>query len=92
MGLLKIAQHVVAFTYKGQAMRLLLNPWTHLPTMLESLSDDRTWGDVTTRKWYSFWTLEKGGLMYPRQVSTEWNGFPRMDETVQGLVVDGPIV
>jgi glyoxylase-like metal-dependent hydrolase (beta-lactamase superfamily II) len=87
----KIAQHVVGFTYKDQKMRLLLNPWTHLPTMLESIANDGIWGDVTTRKWYSFWTLEKGGLMYPRQISTQWNGFPRFDETVQGLVVDGPI-
>jgi len=87
----KIAQHVVAFTYQNKPMRLLLNPWTHLPTMLEITQNDRIWGDVTERRWYSFWTLEHGGLMYPRQTTTEWNGFPHFDFTIQRLTVDGPV-
>jgi glyoxylase-like metal-dependent hydrolase (beta-lactamase superfamily II) len=91
----KIAQHVVAFEYQGTRLRLSFNPWTHLPTMLEQVSNrlfgGATWGDVTVRRWYSFWTLEKGGLMYPRQTTTEWNGFPYADQTVQSLTVDGPV-
>jgi hypothetical protein len=91
----KIPQHVVAFTYQGKRMRLSFNPWTHLPTMFEEISNTAFggtwWGDITERRWYSFWTLEKGGLMYPRQTTTEWNGFPYTDRTVQGLTVDGPI-
>jgi glyoxylase-like metal-dependent hydrolase (beta-lactamase superfamily II) len=85
-----IKQHVVVFTYQSKRMRLLLNPWTHLPTMFEQISNDprNVWGDVTERRWYSFWTLERGGLMYPRQTTTEWNGLPFTDETVQVLTVD----
>ena len=31
----RVKQHVVWFTHQGQKIRLSLNPWTHLPTMLE---------------------------------------------------------
>jgi len=91
----RIAQHVVAFSYQGTHLRLSLNPWTHLPTMLEQVSNrlfgGSIWGDVTVRRWYSFWTLERGGLMYPRQTTTEWNGLPYADQTVEDLTVDGPV-
>src|SRR5262249_45842149 len=75
----RIKQHIVAFTYNKQPLRLILNPWTHLPTAVETTQNDLQWGDVVSRRWYSFWTLEKGGLMYPRQISTDWNGFPHVD-------------
>lgn len=89
----RVSQEVLAFTRNGQRLRLLLNRWTHLPTMLEIVRDDTfgIWGDVVERRWYSFWTLEKGGLMYPRQTSVEWNGFTYADDTVQALTVDEPI-
>jgi hypothetical protein len=87
----KIKQQVLAFTYDGKRTRILLNPWTHLPTMVETVAGDVIWGDVTTRRWYSYWTLEKGGLMYPRQITTDWNEFPHFDETVQVLTVDGVV-
>ena len=88
-----VLQHVLAFTRNGQRLRLLLNSWTHLPTMMEVVHDDifGIWGDVVERRWYSFWTLEKGGLMYPRQTTVEWNGVPYSDDTVQVLTVDGPV-
>jgi hypothetical protein len=90
----KVNQHVVAFTWNGQRMRLFLNGWTNVPTMLEIVRNETrfgNWGDITERRWYSFWTLEKGGLLYPRQTTTEWNGFPYTDETVQVLKVDEPV-
>jgi hypothetical protein len=91
----RIAQHVVGFTFRGRKMRLSLNPWTHLPTMLEQISNlppwGPIWGDTTERRWFTFWTLEKGGLMYPRQVSTEINGQPSSDVTIQTLRVDTPV-
>jgi glyoxylase-like metal-dependent hydrolase (beta-lactamase superfamily II) len=90
----KVKQHVVAFTWNGQKVRLFLNAWTDLPTMLEIVRNETrfgNWGDVTERRWYTFWSLEKGGLMYPRQTTTEWNGFPYSDETVQVLKVDEPV-
>jgi glyoxylase-like metal-dependent hydrolase (beta-lactamase superfamily II) len=75
-------------------VRLFLNAWTHVPTMLEIVKATpgfADWGDVTERRWYSFWTLEKGGFKYPRQTTIEWNGFPFSDETVQVLKVDEPV-
>lgn len=89
-----VNQHVLGFTWNGQRLRLYLNAWTNLPTMLEITRDEMRfarWGDVIERRWYSFWTMEKGGLMYPRQTSTEWNGTPFSDETVQVLKVDEPL-
>jgi hypothetical protein len=88
-----VLQHVLAFTRNGQRLRLRLNSWTHLPTMMEVVHDDvfGIWGDVVERRWYSFWTLEKGGLRYPRQTSVEWNGVTYSDDTVQALTVDGPV-
>jgi hypothetical protein len=90
----KVNQHVVGFTLDGQHVRLFLNAWTHVPTMLEIVKATpgfADWGDVTERRWYSFWTLEKGGFKYPRQTTIEWNGFPFSDETVQVLKVDEPV-
>lgn len=90
----KVNQHVVAFTWNRRRLRLFLNAWTNVPTMLEivrSQTGFADWGDVTERRWYSFWTLEKGGLLYPRQTTVEWNGFPFSDETVQVLKVDEPV-
>lgn len=83
-----VVQRVVAFSHGGQAYRLFLNAWTHLPTMLELVRDDAMWGDVTERRWFSFWTMHAGGLMYPRQTSIEWNGRPYADWTVHDVKVN----
>ncbi len=79
--------HGLRFSWHGQTLTLFLNGHTHLPTMLEIVRDDTfgIWGDVTERRWYSFWALEPGGVWYPRQVTTDWNGLPFSDETVLGL-------
>lgn len=88
-----VNQHVLAFTFGGRRCRLFLNAWTHLPTMLEVVRDDQfgIWGDVTERRWFGYWTLEAGALMYPRQTSVEWNGRTHTDDTVQTITVDVPV-
>lgn len=80
-----VNQRVLAFTFGGQAHRLLLNAWTSLPTMLEVIRDDHMWGDVTERRWFSFWRMYAGGLMYPSQTTTEWNGLPFADWTAHDV-------
>jgi hypothetical protein len=40
------------------------------------------WGDVTMRTTYADWSLAQGGIRYPRQWATEWNGFPYKEFTV----------
>ncbi|HUR21727.1 MAG TPA: MBL fold metallo-hydrolase [Vicinamibacterales bacterium] len=89
----RVPQHVLGFSWKTLRLKLFLNAWTHLPTALEVTRNDRSdiWGDVLERRSYSFWTLEAGGLMYPRQTSTEWNDLPFQDETVQALTVDAAL-
>lgn len=83
-----VNQRVLTFTFAGQSYRLLLNAWTYLPTMLELVRDDPMWGDVTERRWFSFWTMHGGGLMYPRQTTTEWNGVPYIDTTVHDVQIN----
>lgn len=85
-----VVQRVVGFSYQNRRARVFLNGWTHLPTMLEIVADGSfgIWGDVTERRWFSFWTLETGGIRYPRQVSTEWNGLPYADLTTHDLVIN----
>jgi hypothetical protein len=88
-----VQQDVIGFSWKGQPVKVWLNRWTHLPTGLELIRNDQfgIWGDVTERRWYSYWTLEAGGLMYPRQTTIEWNGLPSSDETVMSIRLDAPI-
>lgn len=85
-----VRHDAVEFTAEGLRCRLHLNAWTHLPTMLEIVRDDTSgiWGDVTERRWFSYWTLETGGLLYPRQTSVEWNGLPYTDDTAHTVEVD----
>jgi hypothetical protein len=74
------AHHSVTFTWRNQPVTVYLNSWTHRPTLLEMVRDDPfgIWGDVTERRWFSWWDLHSG-LWYPRQVSVEWNGQPFSD-------------
>lgn len=68
-----VPQKVLAFTWHKAPVRLYLNAWTSLPTMVEITRPHpwdvfwNLWGDVTTRTWYSFWAVEPGGFMYPQQ-------------------------
>jgi len=82
----------VAFTWRGHPMQLFINANTSLPTLLDYERDDTfgVWGDVHERRWYSFWSLEAGGLWYPRQVTTEWNGLPWSEETALDVKVNDP--
>ena len=89
-----VVNHGVAFTWRNRQLALFLNAHTHLPTLLEVARDDTMfgiWGDVVERRWYSFWQLEAGGIWYPRQISTEWNGIPYADETVLNLTVNATV-
>ncbi|WP_207430863.1 MBL fold metallo-hydrolase [Sabulibacter ruber] len=86
-----VPQQVLSFTWNGNPVRLLLNAHTHLPTALDltdSYPDDLfigRWGDVTTRTIYSYWTLETGGIRYPRQRNVERNQQPYEEFTILDL-------
>ena len=82
MPLQGLSQHVVVYTWRGRPVRVLLNPYTGLPTAAEidsAYPDDVFWGvggDVTTRISYSFWDLLPGGLHYPLQWDVARRGLP----------------
>jgi len=87
----------VAFTWNGEKLTLFLNPFTHLPTMVEVIRPDTgggwgppVWGDVTERHWFGWWDLHKG-VQFARQVTTEWNGFPKREFSALRIVVDAPV-
>jgi glyoxylase-like metal-dependent hydrolase (beta-lactamase superfamily II) len=89
----RVRQNVLAFSRPGQKLKLYLNAWTHLPTALDIVKNDRwsIWGDVTERRVFGFWGLEAGGVMMPRQTTTEWNGLSSADETIETIAVNAPV-
>jgi hypothetical protein len=88
-------QRVFKFTWRDKPVTLFLNAHSHLPTAVETLSAHpyelwSVWGDVRTRVYYSYWTLEAGGMRYPRQWDTERNGLTRRTFTAVNLKLDPP--
>jgi hypothetical protein len=86
-----VPNRVVAFTWKDAPVRLFLNAYTYLPTAVEwkrAYPGDTfwgTWGDVTTRVYYSLWWLYPGGIHYPRQWDTFRNNLPERVVTISEL-------
>jgi hypothetical protein len=91
-----VPHHAVSFGWNGARVRLLLNAATSLPTAVEVTRphpDESfwwVWGDVTLRTLYSMWSLEPGGIRYPRQWDTEWRGLPAESFTVLRLDLAAP--
>ena len=91
------SHHVVGFTWHGHPARLYLNGHTSLPEVVEWTAPRpydvfwSVWGDVTTRISYGMWSLEPGGLRYPRQWTIERNGLPESDVTVTSVTVNPPL-
>lgn len=89
--------HVVAFSWQDEPVRIFLNANTSLPTAVESIraypydSFWGVWGDVRTRTYLSFWTLEAGGLRYPRQWDVERNGQPYKSFAATDLRFNSPL-
>jgi hypothetical protein len=86
-----VPNRVVTFTWKESSVRLFLNAYTSFPTAVEWKSaypSDTfwgTWGDVTTRVYYSLWWLYPGGIHYPRQWDTFRNNLPERVVTISDL-------
>jgi hypothetical protein len=87
-------QHVVAFSWRDGLARIHLNVQTGMPTAIEV---ERSypgsfiwgpWGDIKTRVYLSLWTLEAGGIRYPRQWDIERNGIPYQSFTVTSLTLN----
>lgn len=85
-----VEHDIVAFTWAGRAVAVYLNRHTGLPTAVERerVFDDAfwgIWGDLRARVEYGMWTLEPGGLMYPRQWTESRGGMPYVDRTIVAL-------
>lgn len=70
---------VLAFTWRGAPVRVLLEPVSHMLAAIE-ITRPRPehifwapWGDVTTRLSFDVWMLEANGLRYPRRWTIEGN-------------------
>lgn len=92
-----VRQHVVAFSWHDATARVYVSAHTKLPTatkLVRAYPDDffwGVWGDVHTRTYHSLWTLEPGGIRYPRQANVERNGLPFREFTVTAIRLNEPI-
>jgi glyoxylase-like metal-dependent hydrolase (beta-lactamase superfamily II) len=71
------AHAVVAFTWQKIPVRVLLNPFNHLPDALETTQEFQDfwyfWGDVRQRIYFDNWKLVQG-ITYPTNLVEERNG------------------
>ena len=68
---------VVAFAWKHVPVRVLINPFNHLPDAVETTQEFRDfwyfWGDVQQRIYFDNWKLA-GGISFPTNMVEERNG------------------
>lgn len=92
-----VPHKVVKFRWKQIPVTLFINANSNLPTAVETVQifpNDffwGIWGDVSTRTFYSYWTLEKGGVHYPHQWDVYRNNQPLQTFTVMDLTVNAEI-
>jgi hypothetical protein len=92
-----VPHHVITFTWQHTPVHVFLNANTALPTAVEWVSAYpfdtfwSVWGDVTTRVYYSFWSLTRGGLHYPLQWDVVRNGLQDQTWTIDELEVNAQI-
>jgi glyoxylase-like metal-dependent hydrolase (beta-lactamase superfamily II) len=89
--------HVVAFSFSGARVRLILNVPSLLPKAVEITSAHpynmflAPWGDVTQRVTFGMWTIEPDGLRYPRLWAFSTNGQPDGSLSVTRVRANPPI-
>ena len=92
-----VPHHVVSFTWRSRSVRIYLNSNTALPTEVEWTTTYpydmfwSTWGDVTTRLYYSFWWLCPGGIHYPLQWDYVRNGMPDHVVTITDISMNAEL-
>jgi len=68
---------VLAFTWHGKRVRVLLNAFNHLPDAVDTVDTFfdfwRYWGDVHRRVYFDNWKL-RAGVRYPTNIIDERNG------------------
>ncbi len=88
-----LMQDVVAFTWQGRDVRVLVNPYTHLPTLVDVTRAHPEslflwlWGDVRTRTSWGNWQLVSG-LQLPLSSWRSANGVPDAEFTITRATLD----
>ncbi|HJR52140.1 MAG TPA: hypothetical protein VJ982_00355 [Gemmatimonadota bacterium] len=90
-----VGHRVVTFTWDERPVRLYLNAETHLPSAVsypepEGAMFTAIWGDTPTMTVWSLWSLEPGGLLYPRQRDVFRLGYPLERELISSVAFDAP--
>lgn len=91
------SQNVVAFSWRDATVRVYLSAQTALPTAIELVRAYpgsifwSIWGDVKTRTYFSLWTLEPGGIRYPRQWDVGRNNMSYQTFTVTSLTLNAKL-
>lgn len=91
-----VSHHSVKFTLNKTPVTVYLNSTTKLPTAVETVFVSpydlwAVWGDNIERVYYSFWTLEQGGIRYPRQRDVMRNGYTASTYTILKIEVNAPV-
>lgn len=86
-----VPHHRVVFSWRGAPVTVFLNAHTGLPTAVEAVRANPydffwgIWGDFPSRTYFSFWTLEPGGIRYPHQWDVVRNGQPSRTLTLSSV-------
>jgi len=89
--------HVLSFSWRGFPVQEFVNARTSLPSAVRITRTRPAsffwypWGDVATTFWFSGWTLERGGLRYPRLLTVESDGGPDYVWHVDRLEINGDL-
>lgn len=89
--------HLIGFDWHGMACTLALNAQTNLPwqfTFTRAFPHNvfyNAWGDVTTSVTYTEWSLEPGGIRYPREQTYRALGLPDRVVSIRALKFNVPI-
>ena len=85
---------VVAFSWNRIPVRILINPYNHLPDAVETVQQFRDfwyfWGDVAQRVYFDNWQLF-AGVVYPTNQVTERNGLTWSSSQVFDLEFNVPL-
>lgn len=85
---------VLTFDWHGQPIKVLINPYNHLPDAVESVSmfadHWHQWGDVRQRVYFDNWQTFHG-LVYPTNEVVERNGVPWQSRQVIAFDANPPI-
>ena len=85
---------VLAFSWNRIPVRVLINPFNHLPDAVETVQQFRDfwyfWGDVTQRVYFDNWQLFSG-IVYPTNQIMERNGLTWSSAQVFDLEFNVPL-